>query len=147
MRQHCHLWGRIHQSKQYANFAGVSLARCREIRHYQHCRGYTLAHGKLTSRFGRASSYIQEPLWILVSRSSNSQSPLPQFHLTTCLTNAPHPLLLLKGMAVRFPGNLESEWYVRHGGIWGIVCVAWDERNGRNGMAEMEAGGLGMLSM
>ena len=32
-------------------------------------------------------------------------------------------------------------------GLCVMVCVAWDERNGRNGMAEMEAGGLGMLSI
>ena len=25
------------------------------------------------------------------------------------------------------PDNLESEWYVRNGGIYGMVFVAWDE--------------------
>jgi len=28
-----------YQSKKHASFASGSLARCREIRHYQHCRG------------------------------------------------------------------------------------------------------------
>ena len=46
------------------------------------------------------------------------------------------------------PDNLESErWYVWYGGICGIVCVEWYLWNGRNGMAEMEAGELGMLSI
>jgi len=38
-------------------------------------------------------------------------------------------------------------WYVRNGGMYRMVYVEWDERNGRNGMAEMEAGGLGMFSI
>jgi len=38
-------------------------------------------------------------------------------------------------------------WYMRNGGICGMAYVEWDERNGRNGMAEMKAGGLGMLSI
>jgi len=30
------------------------------------------------------------------------------------------------------PDNLKSEWYVRNGGMCGMVFVAWEERNGRN---------------
>ena len=50
-------------------------------------------------------------------------------------------------MTVMLPDNLESEWYVRNGGMCGMVFVEWNERNGRNGIAEMEATGLGMLSI
>ena len=35
-----------------------------------------------------------------------------------------------------------AEWrYVRNGGMYGMAYVEWDKWNGRNGMAEMEAGG------
>ena len=43
--------------------------------------------------------------------------------------------------------NLELEWYVRNGGIYGMVCVEWYLWHGRSGMAGMESGGLGMLSI
>ena len=38
-------------------------------------------------------------------------------------------------------------WYVRNGGMCRMKFVEWHQWNGRNGMAEMEAGGLGILSI
>ena len=56
--------------------------------------------------------------------------------------------LLLKGMAVMLPDNLESEWYVRNDGMCGMVVYwEWHLWYGRSGMAGMESGGLGMLSI
>ena len=56
------------------------------------------------------------------------------------------------------PDNSELEWYVQDDGMleWYVrddcmcgmvVCVKWYLWNGRNGIVEMEAGGLGMLSI
>ena len=53
---------------------------------------------------------------------------------------------MLKGMAVLLPDNLGLEWHVRNG-MCGLVFVEWNQQNYRNEMAEMEAGGLGMLSI
>ena len=38
-----------------------------------------------------------------------------------------------------------AEWWYMRNGICVMVCVAWDHWDERN--AEMEAGGLGMLSI
>ena len=46
-------------------------------------------------------------------------------------------------MVVKLPDNVELEWYVWNNGMcgmivcdgmWGMVFVAWEERNGKNGI-------------
>ena len=56
--------------------------------------------------------------------------------------------MVLKGMVVMLPDNLELEWYVRNGSMCGMVVYGeWYLWHGRSGMAGMESGGLGVLSI